>query len=188
MKRFFSKQIFWLPVTALVFSVTELPAADRKDEKADPVQEIMESYFSIGQLLASDSLGDIEQPRQKIASASEQILKAEEKAKEKKEYLSLVKAIQASAKKFISQDLKRARESYKALSEAVNNYVKAYGYSDPAYSFYCPMAEQAWLQSTEQIANPFYGSEMLKCGKMAGMVKDGKYVERMETKKKEHQH
>lgn len=38
----------------------------------------------------------------------------------------------------------------------------------PLFKFYCPMAFEYegafWLQANEQIANPYFGAEMLRCG------------------------
>jgi hypothetical protein len=31
---------------------------------------------------------------------------------------------------------------------------------------YCPMAKKPWLQDSEEIANPYYGSKMLRCGEI----------------------
>jgi len=180
MKRF-NRILFraWAMVLAGLFLVNVLVAVGGQGEKADPVHLIMENYFAMGQTLAQDSFKGINQNAKKIAKAASQILKEEKgSSAEKKEYFQQVKAIQGTAQEFVSKDLKSARESYKALSDAVNKFVKTYGYSSTTYSFYCPMVEQTWFQSTDQIANPFYGSEMLKCGKMTGMVKEGKYLEK----------
>jgi hypothetical protein len=182
MKKFDFNLTAWLAIFMSAVALLTVQAGEKEKSKSDPAQQIMESYFATGEMLAKDSFKGIDKEMEKIISASEEILKAEaNNSEEKKDYLALVQAIQASARDFDSQDLKSSRESYKSLSQAVAGYVKTYGYSDPAYSFYCPMVNQAWFQSSEKIANPFYGSEMLRCGKMTGMVKEGKYV----TKPKE---
>jgi hypothetical protein len=64
------------------------------------------------------------------------------------------------------------------LSEAVLGYIKEFGFSGKAYSFRCDMAKESWLQEDDQIGNPYYGSEMYRCGKITGMIKNGKYVEK----------
>ena len=146
----------------------------------------MESYFAAGEMLAKDSFKGIDKEMEKIVAASEEILKTEaSNSEEKEDYLASVEAIHASARDFESQELKSSRESYKSLSQAVTSYVKAYGYTDSAYSFYCPMVDQTWFQSSEKIANPFYGSEMLRCGKLTGMVKQGEYIEKRSEDRKE---
>jgi len=179
----------WLTIFMSAVALLTVQAGEKEKSKPDPAQQIMESYFATGEFLAKDSYQGIDKQIEKIVSAAKQILKSEEKnAAERKDYLTTVQTILASARDFNSKDLKSSRESYKALSQAVTDYVKTYGYASPVYSYYCPMVDQTWFQSAEQIANPFYGSQMLKCGKMTGMIKEGKYVEKESSKKSEHQH
>jgi hypothetical protein len=186
MKKLNSALMAWMSVVVLAVVFGSVSAADSQKAMIDPVQQIMESYFATGELLAEDSFKEIDKEVEKIISASEEILNTDEKnGAEKKNYLASVEAIHAAARDFDSQDLKSARESYKSLSQAVTNYVKAYGYTSSAYSFYCPMVDQTWFQSSEKIANPFYGSEMLRCGKLTGMVKQGEYIEKKSEDKKE---
>ena len=165
--------LFILLVVNLVLALAS------EEKKSGPVQVIMENYFAIGNTLARDNFKGVDKKAENMAEASSRILKDEKpNFSERKEFLAKVKQIQTSAERFVSKDLKSSRESYKTLSAAVTDFVKANGYSDPAYSFYCPMVDQTWFQSEEKIANPFYGSQMLRCGKMTGSVKEGKYVER----------
>lgn len=188
MKKFTFCQRIRLSALMLVFSAGWLNAAEQP-VKVEPVQQIMQSYYAVGRLLAKDSINGIAEQMQKIVTAASVALKAERtNGKDEKAHSAKIKSIQAAAKGFVSRDIKTSRESFKALSHAVSSYVKACGYSSPAYSFYCPMAGQTWLQSVEQVANPFFGLEMLKCGKMTGMVKEGKYVEKSNEATAEHGH
>lgn len=189
MKKFNFNLTAWLTIFMSAVALLAVQAGEKEKSKSDPTQQIMQSYFATGELLAKDSFKEIDKEMEKIVAASEEILKKEENnSEDKKEYLASMQAIHTSALDFSSQDLKSSRESYKSLSQAVTDYVKTYGYSAPAYSFYCPMVDQTWWQSSEKIANPFYGSEMLKCGKMTGLVKEGKYLEKTAEGQKEHKH
>ncbi|OGV96760.1 hypothetical protein A2W24_03665 [Microgenomates group bacterium RBG_16_45_19] len=176
-------------VLFIVLVVNVVLALASEEKKSGAVQVIMENYFAIGNTLAQDNFKGVDKNAENMAEASSRILKDEKpNSSERKESLAKVKQIQTSAEKFVSKDLKSSRESYKALSAAVTDFVKANGYSDPAYSFYCPMADQTWFQAEEKIANPFYGSQMLRCGKMTGMVKEGKYLEKGTDEKDGHKH
>jgi len=37
----------------------------------------------------------------------------------------------------------------------------------------CPMARADWIQTTATVANPYYGSQMLRCGTIKKTVKAG---------------
>ncbi len=69
-----------------------------------------------------------------------------------------------------SQDLQAARVSFKALSEQAKllfDYLAANS-SQPLYLVRCGMAfggqGAEWIQSTQEVANPYYGTKMQKCG------------------------
>jgi hypothetical protein len=36
--------------------------------------------------------------------------------------------------------------------------------AEKLYVLHCPMAKADWLQRSETVANPYWGSEMLECG------------------------
>ncbi|OJW81117.1 MAG: hypothetical protein BGO69_03385 [Bacteroidetes bacterium 46-16] len=40
----------------------------------------------------------------------------------------------------------------------------------PAYIQYCPMKKASWLSNEKDIENPYYGSKMLTCGKVAETI------------------
>ncbi|MCO5935537.1 DUF3347 domain-containing protein [Mucilaginibacter sp. RB4R14] len=39
------------------------------------------------------------------------------------------------------------------------------------YQQYCPMKKAAWLSESEDIRNPYYGDDMLECGKVTATLK-----------------
>ncbi len=61
------------------------------------------------------------------------------------------------------KDIKELRESFKALSEI---YIKnGEAIKDKSIVVAkCPMAKARWLQKKGDVANPYYGKEMLQCG------------------------
>ncbi len=60
------------------------------------------------------------------------------------------------------------REHFKVLSKDIIDMVAITGTSNKLYEQYCPMYEKgsAWLSMNEEVRNPYYGSKMLKCGKV----------------------
>ncbi len=60
-----------------------------------------------------------------------------------------------------SSDLEKAREQFKAVSQAVIPLVKGKaGY----YVIRCDMARAAWVQTDKNVQNPYLGKAMLSCG------------------------
>ena len=143
----------------------------------------LKPYFEIRSLLASDRVRGLDKLskslanetgkfRKKLASSSKDRAAGEQLT----EQLDALKDIEKTASAMKTGNLESARESFKGLSRSVVNYVKSYGCDGSVYSFYCDMVKESWLQETDKVGNPYYGSQMLKCGVMTGHTADGKYV------------
>jgi hypothetical protein len=146
----------------------EKPSKAKTIEEAatyDEMAEILKHYFAIRNLLAHDKTDEVSK-------------QAKETSKRLDRFMKALQAIRAASDGLKAEDLKEAREEFGPLSEAVISYVKEFGFSGEAYSFYCGMVKESWLQEHDQIGNPYYGSEMYKCGKMTGLIEKGKYVEK----------
>jgi copper chaperone CopZ len=68
-----------------------------------------------------------------------------------------------------SQDLKKQRQLFSTLSENLYPLAKAADLPQPVYYNNCPMFNDGkganWLSEEKAIKNPYYGSQMLTCGK-----------------------
>jgi len=82
-------------------------------------------------------------------------------------------ALSASKKLAGSKDLKSQRKAFAELSNAMEPLLTGKLESGKIYKDFCPMAlgkGAYWLSSTEDIRNPYYGSQMLTCGKVAEVI------------------
>jgi hypothetical protein len=62
-----------------------------------------------------------------------------------------------------SNSLKDARAAFEKLSEKAKQLAAGQaGY----YVVHCPMLQKDWVQTSEKIANPYYGKEMATCGEI----------------------
>lgn len=71
-----------------------------------------------------------------------------------------------------SKDINHQREHFARLSTnmyAVAKVIKLS--SEPIYYDYCPMKKSYWLSNNSAIKNPYYGSQMLTCGKVSETLK-----------------
>ncbi len=68
-----------------------------------------------------------------------------------------------------SEDINGFRAGFKSLSEEVGVLAKTFGFGTArtVYELHCPMAFQnrgaVWYQDNEQVRNPYFGNQMLKC-------------------------
>jgi len=65
-----------------------------------------------------------------------------------------------------ADDIETFRLAFKKISEQLLTALENQGYEGVLYKQYCPMYEGGsnWISDSEEIANPFYGSQMHNCG------------------------
>ena len=74
-----------------------------------------------------------------------------------------------------TQDIKRQREFFIPFSKSIYELIKVAKYETPVYYQFCPMANGGkganWLSKEEAVKNPYYGSQMMTCGKTVETIK-----------------
>jgi hypothetical protein len=67
------------------------------------------------------------------------------------------------------------REHFASLSKNMYSLLSGLKLnSTTVYQQYCPMKKAAWLSESEDIRNPYYGDDMLECGKVTATLKGAK--------------
>lgn len=122
-------------------------AADLKTGVVDP-------YLRIQAALAADTTAGVTQDAAAIAKAAGAMGPAGAKI------ATAASELQRAA------DITAARASFWALSDALLAYGKATKTSlgPGVRAAYCPMEKKSWAQKDGQIANPYAGKRMLRCG------------------------
>ena len=68
-----------------------------------------------------------------------------------------------------TKDTEHQREHFMSLSKSMYELIKAAKPAETVYYQFCPMANDGkganWLSKESAIKNPYYGSQMLTCGK-----------------------
>ena len=74
-----------------------------------------------------------------------------------------------------NKDTEQQRESFISLSKNMYELIKAAKPAETVYYQFCPMANDGkganWLSKESAIKNPYYGSQMLTCGKTVETIK-----------------
>jgi len=86
---------------------------------------------------------------------------------EKDLWLTYEKEIESNIKHmYETNDIAIQRKNFIDLSEGMYKIVKSLKTnSNTVYQQYCPMKKAAWLSEVPDIKNPYYGKQMLTCGK-----------------------
>jgi len=135
------------------------------------MEEVYGGYFAIQASLAESSMEKVPTRAQSIA---EEIERFRDESVEtdghghRDEMHALVTEMGTAAGALAKQkDITSARKKFGTLSEKLAEYHKNHGrdHSTKAHVFVCDMAKQVWLQDSEELRNPYFGSSMLKCGR-----------------------
>jgi pheromone shutdown protein TraB len=74
-----------------------------------------------------------------------------------------------------SNDIAHQRDHFMNLSKNIYTVIKASKVTEPVYYQFCPMANKGkganWLSKEMAIKNPYYGSQMLSCGRTVETIK-----------------
>ena len=155
----------------------ERPAAPQRtiettETERGQVDTLVASYLELRQLLAQDTLDGVSE---KLAAISQAAQPLTDSGNAQVTALARDLADHAAAR---PDDLDNARKSFEGISVAMIDLVKVIPPSDAVaetlYVAYCPMAKASWLQANDELANPYMGKKMLKCGEVKETIATGK--------------
>ena len=144
----------------------DVTAASISGEAGTKLERLYTAYFEVHKSLAADQkpLAEI---AQEVAAAARELSddKVFPKASRK-----LLQEIATQAEHLHHMDLAGARKAFKPISHAIvtlATQVRSAEAQQPFTHFYCPMVPGGggdWLQAGGELLNPYFGSEMLRCG------------------------
>ena len=74
-----------------------------------------------------------------------------------------------------TKDIKNQRDHFTTLSKDIYTLIKVAKYEVPVYFQFCPMHNGGkganWVSKENTVKNPYYGSQMLSCGKTVETIK-----------------
>ena len=75
----------------------------------------------------------------------------------------------------VSADVAKQREAFAKLAEPIHGLAKVAEHGAPVYYQHCPMyggkGGASWLSKEEAVKNPYYGAQMLTCGRTVETMK-----------------
>jgi Cu(I)/Ag(I) efflux system membrane fusion protein len=123
-----------------------------------PLPAVLESYGKVHNALASDSTDGVAGAAQAMAK-----LLAGDPNKTLPEVVAPAEALGKAT------TLADARTAFKTLTNTLIRYLSKQKFQTGQYHVaYCDMAKAHWLQTDKAIKNPYFGKEMLACGKIIG--------------------
>jgi hypothetical protein len=131
-------------------------------------QTILNDYFNLKDALVSDDNGKAKELGSTLAKSFANLDIAKYTDTEKTELKEIIEDAVEHAEHISESDINHQREHFKILSKDVTDMVAITGTANTLYEQFCPMYDggSAWLSMSKEVKNPYYGSKMLKCGKV----------------------
>jgi hypothetical protein len=144
---------------------------------AASIKEVVDHYLHIKNALANDNAGEAangaKAMENTIAKLDKSLLTAEQKTAYDANEEELKEHAEHIGKN--GDNIKHQRSHFVLMSEVIYELAKNFGAGRPLYHDHCPMARDnqgaMWLSEVKEIKNPYFGSEMFKCGRVEEVIK-----------------
>jgi len=135
------------------------------DAKAEA---ILNDYFSLKDALVADNTKKAALEGAKLTASLKAFDASKYTAEEQKELADIIEDATEHAEHIAKSAMDHQREHFKILSKDITDMVAITGTKNTLYQQFCPMYDKgsAWLSTSDEVRNPYYGSKMLKCGKV----------------------
>jgi hypothetical protein len=129
---------------------------------------ILKDYFNLKDALVGDDNSTAKDLGMTLASSLKSFHVSNYSENEQTELKDIIEDATEHAEHISESDIKHQREHFKILSKDITDMVAITGTEVKLYEQFCPMYDggTAWLSTEKQVLNPYYGSSMLKCGKV----------------------
>jgi len=131
-------------------------------------EAILKDYFNLKDALVGDDNDKAKMLGGTLAKSLGNLDKSTYSESQQKELTDIIEDATEHAEHISESDIKHQREHFKILSKDITDMVAITGTATKLYEQFCPMYDggTAWLSTKKEVRNPYYGSSMLKCGKV----------------------
>ena len=135
------------------------------DAKAEA---ILSDYFNLKDALVADDTKKAAQAGTKLVATLKAFDMGSYTKEQQKELADIIEDATEHAEHISESAIDHQREHFKTLSKDITDMVAITGTKSTLYEQFCPMYDKgsAWLSTSNEVKNPYYGSKMLKCGKV----------------------
>ena len=129
---------------------------------------ILKDYFNLKDALVSDDEAKAKEFGAVLKKSLEILAISKYTEEQQTELKEIIEDAVEHAEHISESPIAHQREHFKILSKDVRDMVVITGTANTLYDQFCPMYDKGstWLSMSEEVRNPYYGSKMLKCGKV----------------------
>ncbi|NEN23822.1 DUF3347 domain-containing protein [Cryomorpha ignava] len=145
-------------------------------KKSDATAPLLSAYLDMKDALVNDESSKAASEGKKLYKAIESFDVEANANGQKDEVVEILADAKEHAEHISANDgnIGHQREHFETLSIDMKDLIAIAGADRELYQEYCPMYNDGqggmWLSDNSEIRNPFYGSKMLKCGKVQAEI------------------
>ena len=147
-------------------------ATAQQREGSSQLSPILKQYYGVKDALVSSDAAATAAKANDLAATIQGVKSNTLPAAEQAAFEPLAGKLLTSAQAIAgNKDISKQRAAFKTLSDDLTTLAKAVPLSgSPVYQQYCPMKKAYWLSDNGSIKNPYYGKQMLTCGKVTETI------------------
>lgn len=132
-----------------------------------PISSVMTAYFGVKNALNADNNAAAKSQAKELLAAVTALQAGNLTAEQKTIWTAYVDKLSFDARHISESAIDHQREHFAGLSKNMIEVVKGLKLNTAVvYQQYCPMKKSSWLSESATIKNPYYGKQMLTCGKI----------------------
>ncbi len=145
-------------------------------QEASQLKAVYDNYFALKDALVKTDGISASAKASAMLTALDRVEMGKLNNNEHTVWMKVENNLKADAKRIKeNKDIDKQREYFISLSKTMYELVKAGKPGETVYYQHCPMANDGkganWLSKESAIKNPYYGSQMLSCGKTVETIK-----------------
>lgn len=141
--------------------------------------KLFSDYLAVQTALASDNYAAAEKAGGRFRNALKRMDTNRLEGRAHTVWMKALRSLQEGIEQIgDAKEIEEFRAGFEQLSTGMIRIVEQLGVqsADPVFELYCPMAFNdrgaSWLQTNEDIFNPYFGDRMLKCGEVRRKLQD----------------
>ncbi len=148
------------------------PSNSEPAKQSNQLQAVFDNYFLLKDALVKTDAKATAAKSKELLASIEAVKMETLKMEVHLVWMKVLKDLTADAKNISeTQDIKKQRDFFKSLSKNTYELIKVSKPKEAIYYQYCPMQDANWLSKENAVKNPYYGSQMLTCGKTVETIK-----------------
>jgi copper chaperone CopZ len=152
------------------------PSSIDKKQEPNLLQVVIDSYFAIKEALVKTDGNAASAKAKDMVTAINAVKMDNLEMPVHMVWMKVITNLKEDAEHIAdTKEVKHQRDHFNTLSKNSYDLIKVVKQETPTYYQFCPMANEGkganWLSKEDKVKNPYYGSQMLSCGKTVETIK-----------------